>query len=130
MVRLEVWQKKRWLQEHRKRLRHEERYPNKTYRMLDPFYTSISRYTCDLCGDRFYYYSSRLDKDAPQYHSHKKRSLTICHACWHLKGFYLKHQEERSLQGLSGCRFCNLQLAAKRARKRYLRSQEGHTVPD
>jgi len=122
MAKLEIWQKRQWILEHKKRLKWEAKHQGKQYRSMDPFYGEVSRYNCDLCGDRYYYFRNRGDRDEPQYHKHKERYLIICHACWHLKGFYQKHQKAASIEGLSGCRFCHLQLAAKLARKRYLRS--------
>jgi hypothetical protein len=118
MVRLQIYQKKGWLLARKKRLKWQETHPNKSYPTRDPFPTSISRYDCALCGERYYYYVSATDRDAPQYHKHKTVWMVICHACWHLKDIYKKHQDAHSPEGLSGCRFCQLQLAGKRARKR------------
>lgn len=118
MVLLEMWQKKQWLLLHKRRLKWQEKHPGKFLPTKDPLEYQISRYTCALCGERRYYRTNGLDKDIPQYHQVGKRWLVLCHACWHLKGIYKKHQNARSLEGISGCRFCHLQLEAKRARKR------------
>jgi hypothetical protein len=118
MVALDIWAKKHWLRLHKRRLKWQDANPGKFYRSPDPFETEVSRYTCALCGERRYYRTNGSDKDVPQYHQVGKRFLTLCHACWHLKGIYKKHQKEKSLEGLSGCRVCQLQLALKRARKR------------
>jgi len=116
MVKLEIWAKRHWLLARKKRLKWQVAHPGKVYPTLDPF--PVSRYTCALCDEIFYYYVTHTDRDSPQYHKHKTVWMVICHACWHLKGIYKKHQDAHSPEGLSGCRFCQLQLAAKRARKR------------
>jgi len=118
MVKLEIWQKTHWLRLHKERLRWEAKHPGKFRPTTDPFETLIGRYTCALCGERRYYQTSVSDKDMPQYHRIGKRSITLCHACWHLKGIYKQHQKEKSSEGLSGCRVCRFQLAEKLARKR------------
>jgi hypothetical protein len=124
MAKLETWQRKHWLRARAKRLKWQEKHPARTYGFKDPYELMYSRYDCALCSERFYYTSSGFDKDVPQYHKQKKVWLTICHACWHLKGIYKKHQEARTSFGLSGCRICELQLAAKRNRKRSVRRTE------
>lgn len=101
---LDIWQKTYWLRLHKGKSQ-----------AIDLGMSGISRFTCHLCGERRYYdCTGRFDKDVPQYHQVGKRWLTLCHACWHLKGIYKKHQKAASPEGLSGCRVCHLQLAAKR----------------
>lgn len=129
MVKLEIWQKTHWLRLRKERLRWEEKHPGKFRATTDPFETEINRYTCSLCGERRYYTTCRSDKDMPQYHRIGKRSITLCHACWHLKGIYKKHQEAKSLEGLSGCRVCQLQLACKRNGKRSQTPAEAEDTP-
>jgi len=124
MVKLEMWQKRHWLLLHKARLKWEAKNPGKSHPTLDPFETQISRYTCSLCGERKYYRTNGSDKDAPQHHSVGKRFIILCHACWHLKGIYKKHQNAKSFEGLSGCRVCELQLATKRYGKRSQRPPE------
>lgn len=127
MVQLQIQQKMRWLRLHKRRQKWQVKHPGKFLSTHDPIETEISRYICALCGERKYYYTNRTDKDIPQYHKVGKRWLTLCHACWHLKGIYKKHQDAHSPEGLSGCRFCGLQLAAKLAKQR---SQNGRRAAD
>jgi hypothetical protein len=124
MVKLQEWQRRIWLRARQRRLRWQEKHPTRPYNAKDHIELRYSRYDCSLCGERFYYENNVFDKDALQYHKQKKVWLTICHACWHLKGIYKKHQEARTSFGLSGCRICELQLAHKRNRKRNLRRTE------
>jgi len=101
------------------------KHPDKRRPTLDPLISSIGRYFCSICGEKKWYYINTTDKDMPQRHRTKKGLwLTLCHACWHLKGFYEKHQNAASFEGLSGCRICGLQLAAKRNRKRSQRVRQ------
>jgi hypothetical protein len=130
VVKLQIWQKRAWLLTHKKRQKWQARHPNQTYPTKDPYYVSIGRYTCALCEERFYYRASTVDRESPQYHKHKTTWMVICHACWHLKGIYKKHQDPHSAEGLSGCRFCQLQLAAKRNRKRSSALREEASTPD
>ena len=125
MVQLGIWQKKRWLKLRKERLAWQAKNPGKFRPTLDPFEIEISNYDCALCGERKWYRTNGSDKDIPQYHQIGKRWIRLCHACWHLKGIYKKHQKASSLEGLSGCRVCHLQLAAKRNRKRNTRSEPG-----
>lgn len=129
MVQLEKWQRVQWLQERKRRLKWQEKHPGKFYRSMVIGGPAIYRYTCDFCQERYYYDTMRNDRDAPQYHQHKGKWFIVCHVCWHLKNIYLKHQKEKSFEGLSGCRFCNLQLAAKRARKRSQKSAQENSAP-
>lgn len=127
MVALEVWQKRYWLKLHKEREKWKAKNPGKFYPTRDPTLTQISNYTCALCEERKWYKTSGSDKDIPQYHKVGKRWIVLCHACWHLKGIYKKHQDAHSPEGLSGCRFCGLQLAAKLAKQR---SQNGRRAAD
>lgn len=118
MVQLQIQQKMRWLRLHKRRQKWQVKHPGKFLSTHDPIETEISRYICALCGERKYYYTNRTDKDIPQYHKVGKRWLTLCHACWHLRGIYKKHVDPSSSEGIEGCRYCHLRAAAKRnARK-------------
>jgi hypothetical protein len=123
MVKLEIWQKTHWLRLHKERLRWEAKHPGKFRPTPDPFEVSISRYTCALCGERRYYRTNGSDKDMPQYHRIGKRSITLCHSCWHLRGIYRKHANPRSLEGIEGCRYCHLKAATKKNARKLPRLQ-------
>jgi hypothetical protein len=132
MVRLEQWQKIQWLKEYKARQKWLEKNPGKLYKTLTLGGPSISRYTCTFCGERYYYITNGHDKDAPQYHKNKKgRWLILCHACWHLKGFYVEHQGRNAFEGPSGCRFCHITSVIKQAaRKRRKAVAEKESAPE
>lgn len=129
MVLLEKWQRVQWIRQHKRRLKWQDSHPGKFFKTMVLGGPTISRYTCSFCDERYYYDMSCVDRDAPQYHKHKGKWFIVCHVCWHLKNIYLKHQKENSAEGLSGCRFCHLQLAAKRARKRSKKSAQENRAP-
>jgi hypothetical protein len=126
MVQLGIGVRRRWLKD----LKWRQRHPGKRKPTLDPILAEISRYFCMLCGEKKWHYITRQDKDAPQYTKVGKRWIVVCHACWHLKGLYARHQNAHSAEGLPGCRICRLQLAGRRSRKRSqtLPSQENPFV--
>ncbi len=118
MVTLALWQKRYWLKLYKEREKWKAKNPGKFYPTRDPTLYEISNYTCNVCLERKWYRTNGSDKDVPQYHQIGKRHLVLCHACWHLKGIYKKHQNPKTFEGLSGCRVCRLQLAEQLARKR------------
>jgi hypothetical protein len=118
MVQLDIYVKRRWLKLYKARRKWVQENPGKFLQTRDPIETQISRFVCMLCDEQKWYYVNQVDKDMPQYHKVGKRWLILCHACWHLKGIYKKHQNAKSIEGLSGCRFCQIQLAIKRNRQR------------
>jgi hypothetical protein len=132
MVKLETWQKIRWLQEYHARKKWERTHPGKLYKTQTIGGQQISRYTCTFCGERYYYIVGGHDRDAPQYHMNKKKKwLTICHVCWHLKEFFKDHQNTKSLEGASGCRFCSITLLLKQAaRKRSKALEQKDSAPE
>ena len=119
-----MWQKRHWLLLHKARLKWEAKNPGKSHPTLDPFETQISRYTCSLCGERKYYRTNGSDKDLPQYHRIGKRTLILCHSCWHLKGIYKKHANPKSLEGNEGCRYCHLKAASRLYSRKFAQRQE------
>lgn len=129
MVALNIYQKRRWLKLRKARLKWKEENPGKFYPTKDSMEIEISRFVCDLCSEQRWYNVCQIDKDMPQLHKVGKKWLVLCHACWHLKGIYKKHQEAKSFEGLSGCRICEIQLATKRNRDSYraLPEQTNHT---
>lgn len=124
MVALEVWQKRYWLKLHKEREKWKAKNPGKFYPTRDPTLTQISNYTCALCEERKWYKTNGSDKDAPQYHKIGKRTIILCHGCWHLKGIYKKHVDPKSMEGSEGCRYCHLKAASRLSGRKLAERQE------